>query len=49
MPVYNPPKLKNKIDEKTGHFLCTTCGREVGIGVIIKGYVYCRKCGREKQ
>ena len=41
--------LKNKFNEK-GNFLCggtgsKGCGCAVHIGVIIKGTVYCRKCG----
>ena len=44
-------KLKNRIDEETGRFLCSNpkCGTEVGIGIIIKGYVYCTKCGEKIQ
>jgi len=42
-------KLKNKVNEKTGIFLCggygnKGCGREIG---IIKGYVYCQKCANQ--
>ena len=39
-------KLKNKIDKETGRFLCHRCGKEVRLGVIIKGYVYDLKCGQ---
>jgi len=42
-------KLKNKIDNKTGHFLCggygdMGCGCEISLGVIIRGTVFCNKC-----
>lgn len=40
-------KLENKIDKKTGNFLCHICNGKVGVGVVIKGYVYCGKCGEK--
>ena len=50
----NPGKIiasgtKNHINLKTGQFLCYDCGRDSGIGTVIKGYVYCRKCARGHQ
>ena len=46
------PKIKNKVNEKTGMFLCggmggKGCGREVNLGTVIKGIVYCTKCARK--
>jgi len=45
-------KIKNKIDHKTGHFLCggygdKGCGTEVFVGVLIRGIVYCKKCANK--
>ena len=37
-------KLKNKVND-TGNFVCHRCPTEVKLGVVIKGYVYCMKCG----
>lgn len=39
----------NKVNKKTGDFICggtgkKGCGCDVGLGVIIKGIVYCGKC-----
>jgi len=47
--------LKNKMDEKTGKFLCggsteqrrktgKGCGTEVTVGRLIHGVLYCTKC-----
>jgi len=40
-------KKRNKFDEKTGHFLCAKCDREVLVGISFKGLVYHAKCARE--
>ena len=37
-------KLKNKINKKTGHFICTRCDCEVNLGRIIQRLVYCNHC-----
>lgn len=37
-------KLKNKINKKTGNFICKRCGKDVDLGVVIRGYAYCIKC-----
>ena len=39
------PKMKSRISKKTGHFICGDCRCEVGLGVILNGFVYCLKCG----
>lgn len=41
--------LKNKVHKETGRFLCggvskKGCECKVGIGIILKGVVFCRKC-----
>ncbi len=43
------PKIKNKFNKKTSQFICggtgdKGCGRDAGIGIVIRGYVYCAKC-----
>jgi len=43
MPVKT--KVKNKINKKSGHFICNLCDTDVVIGIIIKRLVYCLKCG----
>lgn len=42
-------RLKNKVNKKTGKFICggrgdLGCGDDAGIGTIIKGIVYCANC-----
>ncbi len=44
-------KLKNKFT-KDGDFICggigtKGCGCDVDVGVVIRGYVYCLKCGKK--
>ncbi len=47
------PKLKNKTSD-TGGLVCggfntqkyKGCGKDAGVGVIIRGVVYCLKCGQ---
>lgn len=38
-------KRKNKVNPKTHRFLCHKCGCDISVGKIIKGLVYCLKCG----
>lgn len=45
-------KIKNRVNVKTGSFICggfgeKGCGRDAGIGVVIKGIVYCSKCAKK--
>lgn len=45
-------KLKNKFNKKTGQFICggmsdKGCGKDAGIGIVIRGYVYCIKCAKK--
>jgi len=42
-------ELKNKINSQTGLFVCggfgnKGCGKDVDLGVLIKGTVFCRRC-----
>ncbi len=38
-------KLKNKINKKTGNFICNNCGEDAGaVSVLMCGRVYCLKC-----
>ena len=44
--------LKNKVNEKTGSFICggiydKGCGCDIKLGHIIKDVVYCAKCARK--
>ena len=44
--------LKNKVHKETGLFLCggigkKGCGCKVGLGIVLKGYVFCRKCAKK--
>ena len=37
-------KEMNKVDKKSGHFLCAKCGEMVPLGTIYKGLVYHSRC-----
>jgi len=37
-------KLKNKVNKKTGNFICNRCGLDVGLCVLFQRRVYCLKC-----
>ena len=42
-------KLKNRINKKTGHFICNgRCGQDVRMGHIIGGRVFCNQDGEIK-
>jgi len=45
-------RVKNKVNKKTGEFMCGGygkggCGQDIGMGVVINGYVYCSKCAEK--
>lgn len=45
--MINNGEIKNKIDRRSGHFLCHKCGQDAGAGVVVKGFVHCVRCGQE--
>lgn len=38
-------KLKNKINERTGRFICNRCDEDINLGIMVRRLVYCLKCG----
>jgi len=43
-------KTLNKVDKKTGHYLCCKCKSDAGSpAVIMRHKVYCIKCYEEKK
>lgn len=46
--IVKTPKLKNKFNKDRG-YVCggvgdRGCGRDVGLGIVVRGIVYCQKC-----
>ncbi len=42
-------QVKNRFNPKNGQFVCNLCGADAGVGVVIRGYVYCCQCGQKKK